>query len=347
MSPISHARFQAALADRYVMDRVLGRGGAGTVYLARDVKHGRPVAIKVLNPETLEGLESKSFLREIRLTARLQHPHILPLLDSGEAADCPYYVMPYVKGGSLRELLNEKKKLPVDEVMAIASDVADALHYAHENRVVHCDIKPENILLSNGHAVIADFGVSRAVFPDRSGWRAAIDTSVGTPEYVSPEQASGDDEIGGHTDQFSLACLIHEMLAGEPPFLGDSDMATVAGRFTRPAPDLRTIRRNIPSGMAAAVRKALSVDPRRRHHSVGRFYAALDKAASTRRRSFRQAAGLGWLRTMVRVRRTARRLSYRQGRLTAERLIARSRESIETAALGAKTSTGAGFREVG
>ena len=163
MSPISHAHFQAALADRYVMDRVLGRGGAGTVYLARDVKHGRPVAIKVLNPETIEGLESKSFLREIRLTARLQHPHILPLLDSGEAAGCPYYVMPYVKGGSLRELLDEKKRLSIDEVMAITSDVSDALHYAHENRVVHCDIKPENILLSNGHAVIADFGVSRAV----------------------------------------------------------------------------------------------------------------------------------------------------------------------------------------
>ena len=345
MSPLSHAHFQAAMADRYVMDRVLGRGGAGTVYLARDVKHGRPVAIKVLNPETLEGLESKSFLREIRLTARLQHPHILPLLDSGEAAGCPYYVMPYVKGGSLRELLDEKKRLSIDEVMAITSDVSDALHYAHENRVVHCDIKPENILLSNGHAVIADFGVSRAVFPDRSGWRAAIDTSAGTPAYVSPEQASGDDEIGGHTDQFSLACLIHEMLAGEPPFMGDTDMATVAGRFTRPAPDLRAIRRNIPSGMAAAVRKALSVDPRRRHHSVGRFYRAIEKAASTRRRSIREAAGLGWLRTMVRMRRTARRFSYRQGRLTAERLIARSRESIETAALGAKTSTGAGLRE--
>jgi serine/threonine-protein kinase len=347
MTPCSHAKALAALADRYVIDDVLGRGGAGTVYLARDVKHGRAVAIKILNPEAARGIEAKAFLKEIRLTARLQHPHILPLLDSGEAAGFPYYVMPHVKGGSLRDLLDRKKRLSVREALAVARDLADALRYAHENRVVHCDIKPENVLVSAGHAVLADFGVSRAARTETGLWRLSIDNSVGTPAYVSPEQASGDEVIRSQTDQYSLACVVYEMLAGEPPFEGATDVAVVARRFTSPPPNLREAVRHVPSGVAAALRKAMAVDPTRRHKTVWHFFRAVEKSAISRRFVLRELLLLFRLRSWELLRQMVRRLPWRQSHRAARRLIERSKESIETARLGADPTTGAGFQGMG
>jgi serine/threonine-protein kinase len=333
MTPIAHARFQAAVADRYVIDDVLGSGSAGTVYLARDVKHGRQVAIKVLQPSALQPSAVQDsgpngFLREIRLTARLQHPHILPLLDSGEAGGCAYYVMPFVKGGSLRELLTRRMRLSAAEALDVVRDLAGALDYAHENRVIHCDVKPENVLLSGGHAIIADFGVSRALHGDRNAWRAALDTSVGTPDYVSPEQASGEPHLGAETDLYSLACMVYEMLAGVAPFAGASDMAVVASRFTRPAPDIRTVARHVPNRVAGVLRRAMALEPGRRYRSVAAFLRAFERAVETRKGWVREAIGLGTTRMFSRLRRTTR-LSLREPR-AARRLIERSRESLET-----------------
>lgn len=280
MTKMSGARFQAALSDRYVFDRVLGCGGMGTVYLARDVKHGRQVAIKALSPEVVEAIGARHFLKEIRVTAQLQHPHILPLLDSGEAAGCPYYVMPYVREGSLRDLLNEKTRLPIREALTIIGDIAGALEYAHGNDVVHCDIKPENILLTAGHAVLADFGIARAQrVQGRWGgrpWRAVVDSSGGTPAYVSPEQAAGESALDARSDEYSLACLLYEMLAGHAPFLGGSDQAVIAHKFTKPAPRLDQVVRAVPAGMSMAIEKAMALHPRHRFGSVTRFIHAID-----------------------------------------------------------------------
>lgn len=329
MTPIAHARFQAAVADRYVIDDVLGAGSAGTVYLARDVKHGRQVAIKVLQPNAVQDNGPNAFLREIRLTARLQHPHILPLLDSGEAGGCAYYVMPFVKGGSLRELLIRRTRLSTSEALDIVRDLAGALQHAHDNRVVHCDVKPENVLLSGGHAVIADFGVSRALHGDRNAWRAAIDTSVGTPDYVSPEQASGEAHLGAETDLYSLACIVYEMLAGTAPFSGPSDMAIVASRFTRPAPDIRDVAGQVPKRVAAVLKRALALEPGRRYGSVDAFLRAFERAVDARRGRVREMVGLGVVRLASGLRRKASRVSIAESD-AARRLIERSRESLET-----------------
>ena len=194
MTQLTSAQFQSALSNRYVFDRVLGRGGMGTVYLARDVKHGRQVAIKAMSHEVVAEVGARQFLREIRVTAQLQHPHILQLIDSGEAAGCPYYVMPYIKEGSLRELLDSKKRLSADDALAILSDLAGALEYAHENGVIHCDIKPANILISAGHAVLADFGIARAHRVQGRAWRAVVDSSARSP-YLPP-QRSPDSRCG-------------------------------------------------------------------------------------------------------------------------------------------------------
>ena len=276
MTKMSGARFQAALSDRYAFDRVLGRGGMGTVYLARDVKHGRQVAIKALSPEVIEAIGARHFLKEIRVTAQLQHPHILPLLDSGEAAGCPYYVMPYLREGSVRDLLNEKTRLPIREALTIIGDIAGALEYAHGNNVVHCDIKPENILLSAGHAVLADFGIARAQRVQGRPWRAVVDSSGGTPAYMSPEQAAGESALDARSDEYSLACLLYEMLAGHAPFSGGSDQAVIAHKFTQLVPRLHQVVRRVPAGMAMAIEKAMALHPRHRFGSVTRFIHAID-----------------------------------------------------------------------
>ena len=280
MKQLAEARFQAALSDKYIFDRVLGRGGMGTVFLARDVKHGRQIAIKALSPEVVADVGERQFSREIRVTAQLQHPHILPLIDSGKAAGSLYYVMPYLKAGSLRDLLNEKKRLSVAEALNIVSDVAEALEHAHESGLIHCDIKPENILMSAGHAVLADFGVARAQHVEGRPWRAMVDSSGGTPAYVSPEQATGD-HLDARSDIYSLACVLYAMLTGRAPFAGDSDQATIAHRFTKHVPRIDELVRGVPSGISLAVAKGMSVNPQMRFPSVVRFMCAVGSEYAT------------------------------------------------------------------
>ena len=207
-------RLTTALADRSAIERELGAGGMATVYLAEDLKHHRPVAVKVLRPELAAVLGAERFLREIEITARLTHPHILTLLDSGEVEGFLYYVMPYIEGESLRDRMNREKQLPLDDALQFAREVADALSYAHSHDVIHRDIKPENILLEAGHAVIADFGIARAV--TAAGGEALTDTgiAIGTPQYMSPEQAAGSKELDGRSDVYSLGCVLYEMLGG-------------------------------------------------------------------------------------------------------------------------------------
>jgi len=255
------ARLKAALADRYAIDRELGHGGMATVYLAQDLKHGRAVAIKVLRPELAAALGAERFLREIEIAARLTHPHILPLHDSGEAGGFLYYVMPFVQGESLRDRLNREPQLPVEEAVRIGRDVASALSYAHSHDVVHRDIKPENILFSGGEAVVADFGIARAIVA--AGAEQLTDTglAVGTPGYMSPEQATAAAQLDGRSDVYSLGCVLYEMLAGHPPFLGTTAQEILARHTLDPVPPLRTIRPELPAELDRAVSKALAKAP--------------------------------------------------------------------------------------
>ncbi len=214
------ARMTAALGDRYAIERELGSGGMATVYLAEDRKHKRKVAVKVLRPELAAALGPERFLREIEIAANLTHPHILPLHDSGDADGFLYYVMPYVEGESLRDRIHREKQLPIEDARKIASDVATALSFAHGHDVVHRGIKPENILLEAGIAVVADFGIAKAIHAARGDKLTETGTSVGTPTYMSPEQAAGTSDLDGRSDIYSLGCVLYEMLAGEPPFTG-------------------------------------------------------------------------------------------------------------------------------
>jgi predicted permease len=278
----SDQHFQAAISDRYLIDRELGHGGMGTVYLARDVKLGRQVAIKVVSPEAVSGIGIKQFLKEIRNTARLEHHHILPLHDAGEAAGYPYYVMPYIRAGSLRDMLDRVGRLSVAEAIRIGRGITAALQYAHERHILHCDVKPANILVSDGHAFVADFGISRAIHTEAFEWGrpAGLDSSAGTPAYVSPEQASGEQRLDARSDVYSLACLVFEMLSGEPPFRGTTTVATVAQRFTGEIPDLRTAVPGIPLRISTAVKRGMSLDIARRHQSARDFLASLERGFS-------------------------------------------------------------------
>ncbi len=278
----SDQKFHAAISDRYLIDRELGHGGMGTVYLARDVKLGRQVAIKVVSPEAVSGIGIRQFLKEIRNTARLEHHHILPLHDGGEAAGYPYYVMPYIRDGSLRDLLDRKQRLSVDETLRITRGVAAALEYAHEHRIVHCDVKPANVLLSGDHALVADFGIARAIHTEAFEWGKppAMDSSAGTPAYVSPEQASGERHLGARSDIYSLACMVFEMLSGRPPFVGTTTLAIVSQRFTSEVPDLGTFVSGIPSRVTRAVRRGMSLELERRHASPTEFVEALERGVA-------------------------------------------------------------------
>ncbi len=213
-------RLKTALADRYAIERELGAGGMATVYLAEDLKHHRKVAVKVLRPELAAVLGAERFLKEIEVTANLQHPHILPLFDSGEADSLLYYVMPFVEGESLADKLHRERQLSVEESITIAEQVAAALAYAHSHGVVHRDIKPDNIMLSSGEAIVADFGIARAV--DAAGGEQLTGTgmALGTPAYMSPEQCAGASEVDGRTDLYALGSVLYELLAGEPPYTG-------------------------------------------------------------------------------------------------------------------------------
>ena len=219
---------QSGLADRYRLERELGRGGMATVFLAHDLRHDRPVAFKVLHPDLAATLGPERFQREIRTTARLQHPHILPVLDSGEAAGQLWYTMPYVEGESLRDRLRREGQLPLDDALQISREVADALGYAHSQEIVHRDIKPENILLSRDHALVADFGIARALQAADAEHLTVTGLAVGTPAYMSPEQADGRSSIDGRSDLYSLACVLYEMLTGEAPYTGRTPQAVIA-----------------------------------------------------------------------------------------------------------------------
>ena len=272
------ARLSTALADRYRIERELGQGGMATVYLAHDLRHDRDVAIKVLHPDLGAALGSERFLSEIRTTARLQHPHILPLLDSGEADGLLYYVMPFVTGETLRARLERERQLPLPEAVRIAREVAGALDYAHRHDVIHRDIKPENVLLHDGSALVADFGIALAVHQAGGQRMTQTGLSLGTPQYMSPEQAMGERVIDARSDVYALGALTYEMLAGEPPFTGPTVQAIVAKVLNSEPVPVTSLRRSVPANVAAAVHAALEKLPADRCESAKAFADALADA---------------------------------------------------------------------
>ena len=270
------------LADRYRLGRELGAGGMATVYLARDLKHERDVAIKVLRDDFAASVGADRFLAEIKTTAGLAHPHILPLHDSGECAGCLYYVMPFVDGETLRARMDRDGQMPIGDALAIVAAVADALSYAHDHGVVHRDVKPENIFLSGSHAVVADFGIARAT-TTTSARMTTAGLALGTPMYMSPEQAAGESDVDGRTDQYALATVLYEMLAGVPPFRGPSAEAVLVQRFTRDAPSIALKRPDTPRNIDAAIARALKRDPDRRFDTITDFRIALSTATNDAR----------------------------------------------------------------
>lgn len=279
--PIDLEALRPALSDRYTIERETGSGRMAVVYLGTDLRHHRQVAIKVLRPDVAVSLGARRFLREIEFAARLTHPHILSLHDSGEAAGYLYYVMPYIEGETLRERLDRERILPIDEACQIAGEVGDALDYAHGQGVIHRDIKPENILLSGGHAVVADFGLARAL--EESGGEKLTQTGIiiGAPVYSSPEQSGGDGPVDGRTDQYSLATVVYEMLTGDPPYPGTSARAILARKMTQVPTSPRLVRDTIPPHAEVAVMKALARLPADRYRTTGEFCAGLTRGGSS------------------------------------------------------------------
>src|SRR5437899_411277 len=271
----SVARLRAALAGRYTIERELGRGGMATVYRAGDVKHRRTVAIKVLRPELASQLGPDRFLREVEIAASLNHPHILALYDSGDADGFLFYVLPYVEGESLRDKLARERQLSVEDALRITRQVAAALGYAHARNVIHRDIKPENILLHEGEAMVTDFGIALAVSAAADDRLTLTGLAVGTPVYMSPEQALGERELHARSDVYSLGCVLYEMLAGEPPFTGPTAQAVIAKRLVDPVPAVRRLRDAVPEGVERALMGALARVPADRFASAAAFAEAL------------------------------------------------------------------------
>ncbi|MEO8030884.1 MAG: serine/threonine-protein kinase [Gemmatimonadota bacterium] len=299
-------RLQSAIQDRYHLERELGAGGMATVFLAEDLKHGRRVAIKVLHPELAASIGTERFDREIRLAANLTHPHILSLYDSGEANGLLYYVMPYVVGESLRDRLVREQLLPIDDAVQIALEVADALGHAHMMGIVHRDIKPENILLSGGHALVADFGIARAASSAGAEKLTQTGVAIGTPLYMSPEQSVGD-VVGPTADIYSLGCVLYEMLAGTPPFVGPNSRAIMARHAMTPVPGLQDVRETVPDEVEDAVMAALNKVPADRPQTAAQFCAILGTplgTTSTRRTGVRLSSA-----RLPNVRRTTRQMA--------------------------------------
>ena len=278
------SRLESALGDRYEIIRLVGEGGMARVYLAQDLRHGRQVALKMLRPEIGAAVGTDRFLREIRIIAGLQHPNILPLFDSGAApragtgAEGLWFVMPYVEGESLRARLEREGRLPLEEVLRIGRDVAGALDYAHARGVVHRDIKPENILLSDGHAFVADFGVARAVdLAGPQGGATAIGLAMGTPSYMSPEQAAGAADLDGRSDVYSLACVVYEMLAGSAPFGGRTPREIMARHALDPVPPVRAARPDLPASVEAALGRGLAKGPADRSPTASQLMRELEQ----------------------------------------------------------------------
>ena len=285
-------RLQARLSDRYSIERELGQGGMATVFLATDVRHEREVAIKVLHPELSASIGGERFEREIKLAARLQHPHILGLYDSGETDNLLYYVMPFVKGESLRDRLDREGQLPIDDAVQITLEVADALGHAHAQGVVHRDIKPENILLSGGHALVADFGIARAATEAGGHKLTQTGMAVGTPVYMAPEQSVGDP-VGPTTDLYSLGCVLYEMLVGEPPFLAKSAQALMARHAMEAVPSVRVVRNTVPEEVEDTIFAAMAKVPADRPQSAAQFAEMLGMplgATASRRSAIRHTA---------------------------------------------------------
>jgi putative ABC transport system permease protein len=281
---LSDPSFQEAIASRYLIDRETGQGGMGTVYLARDVKLGRVVALKVVSPEAVSGVGVDRFLKEVGFVARLQHPHIVPLYEAGEAAGFPYYVMPFFRDGSLRDLLAGRQRLALAEALPLLRGIAGALGHAHAHQILHCDVKPGNVLLAGGHAYVADFGIARVLRSEALEWgrRGAVDSSAGTPAYVSPEQASGEPHLDGRSDLYSLGCVAFELLAGRPPFEGRTTMEIVARRFTTPVPDVRAFAPELPAAVPPVLERAMALNRAERQASVAELVRQLDHAAKSR-----------------------------------------------------------------
>jgi serine/threonine protein kinase/Tfp pilus assembly protein PilF len=268
-------RLRDALSQSYTIDRELGRGGMATVYLAQDSKHDRVVALKVLHPDLAASLGPDRFLREIKLAARLNHPHILPLFDSGTADGLLYYVMPYVEGESLRERLDRDRQIPITEAIQLAQGISSALDYAHRQNIVHRDVKPENVMLYEGMPMVMDFGIAKAVSAAGTETLTQTGMMIGTPAYVSPEQAAGETNLDGRSDQYSLACMLYEMITGERPFNGNTPQSIMAKRFTESPPTLQSVKASVPSSVDWAVSKAMSMDASQRFSTSALFAQAL------------------------------------------------------------------------
>ena len=270
-----HKGLESALISRYHLDRELGRGGMATVYLATDLRHERRVALKVLHPELSSALGPDRFLREIKLAARLNHPHIVPLFDSGEAAGHLYYVMPVVEGETLRDRLLREGQIPVAESLQIVRGIASALDYAHRQNIVHRDIKPENVMLQDGEALVMDFGIAKALSVASTDTLTQTGMMVGTPAYVSPEQAAGEGQIDGRSDQYSLACVLYEMISGRKPFVGSTAQSILSKRFSDPVPSLRSVFAETAEEVEVAVTRALAKEPSDRFGTTMDFAKAL------------------------------------------------------------------------
>ncbi|MBI1809305.1 MAG: serine/threonine protein kinase, partial [Gemmatimonadetes bacterium] len=265
-----------ALAGRYRIERTIGEGGMATVYLARDVRHERDVALKVLDPELGASLGAKRFLAEIRTTAQLHHPHILPLYDSGDADGLLYFVMPFVDGESLRDLLDRDDRLDLGEALRLFTEIADAVGHAHARGIIHRDLKPENVLIAGRHAFVADFGIARAVSAAAPERLTRAGMTLGTPAYMSPEQASGSPRLDARSDVYSLGCLLFEMIAGDPPFTGETNQEVIGQRFQLEiGPSVLGRRSGVPARVDAAIRKAMAREPIERFQSAAQFVEAL------------------------------------------------------------------------
>jgi len=267
---------QTSLGAAYTVERELGGGGMSRVFVAHDVASGRRVVLKILPPDLAAGVSLERFQREIRLATQLRHPNIVPVLDAGDADGLPYYMMPFVEGESLRDRLRRVGQLPIEEAVRIACEVARALDYAHGHDIVHRDIKPENVLLHEGQAVVADFGICRAITHASDADAITLaGMAVGTPQYMSPEQAAGERAIDGRSDLYSLGCVLYEMLVGEPPFTGRTAQAVIAKRFAGAVPSVRVVRPAVPTEVERAVLRALALAPDERFQTAAELADAL------------------------------------------------------------------------
>ena len=287
------ASFKNAIADRYLIDSEIGRGGMAIVYAAREVRLGRGVALKVLAPAVASASTVAAFLREISHTVQLEHPNILPVFDAGEAEGLCFYAMRYVRSGSLRGRLLRYGRLSLPETVSIVRQTAAALQHAHDRQVLHCDVKPENILLDGDHVYLADFGISRAVRRETFAWEQApdLERGCGTASYVSPEQAFGEPSLDGRADVYSLACVAYEMLVGQPPFAGSNGRSVVASQFTDRTLALDAMRTTVPEPAARAIARALAMDAAERHWAVSEFADALARSLSRNGNGRRRSGG--------------------------------------------------------